>query len=1135
MAYMGRSATLSARFVLFASVWGPILGQHSDWRWLSSSALVVKGFANQYQYVPFAFTVNSSYGYVLSVTPDITGQDPDLYCSGSSSRSTTTGALSTVNVKSERWGGDSVAVSRSDSWVPVSPPDVYCTVLGYTAVNFTLQLVDQSPSSLSSPTPSALPSATASATRVGTPTSTATRTRTASATPTRSGSAPASPSYSPSRSASPVTQPAPSNGAVATLAIGGQASGSLLVNDKHYYALPWTPPAGPTPVGVLLTLKPLSSSADPDLAVSQYGPSPSSFISQASSTRGAGITDSLTLSTSAVPLAAVLASGANPRTLYVRVVGYAAGSYLLTTAYIAPSPSPSTPGTPSATPTTGSASPSRPATVTASRSRSALASGASPSRSPTRSVTRSATRTPEPTPSPAVSVKARISVAGATVGAAAVVGGSFFPGDLPHYMDFTPPAAGTWSFKLARTSADGDVGLCVNAAGFRSLVLGPNGVFNWCASAGLAPGAVEELNVTVTKYGATVSLGAGTRRLVQQFESDAVAAAEGAACGARQLQASASPSTAAGPVSLFVRVANGPSSSSSSSQSSSYMLAVAMTQASPDSGSGGDPVPTPTVWERYRWWFVGGGLFVLAMICLGCFCGCACTRKRRGSENQKTQAEMQAQAAAAGRNNAPSIGAGPAAAGNVPRPAPAPAPTPATTARAVYAGLPPAYAPGSVATGQPMQPQMQMQQVEMQQLPMAPGPMQMQMQTPYGSVTAPGAGYPAYPSGAAYPSGYPMPMPAPMLAPGYPSGYPAGYPAAAYSPQAAAPGSAYPVAPGAPWPAAPPLNSPGQGYPAALPSNNVVPLSSSGLRPQALTGLVGYASPSLRDVSPALGSSGAVGGAGAGLGAPVPLASYPPSATGDQPGDNKAAAAARGGIPSNALPFAGEARRTGDWELDSNLKRPSLPLPQGTGPAAGAGAGAAGAAGGARSARPSAPPAVPNTTGPGISLFGPPAPRYDDGAGAGAGADVEEEEEEDPRAGAAVMRGISDNYAHAHAHGHARAGSGAAVRGRRGSDNGDEDEGDVPIPVAHSQRFIASPVSTGVAGHSTGAASLTAQQAAAIASAAATGDATQIAVAAAAALAEVNAVPAPAPASSGAYPTVPPAPAGGSGPRVADL
>lgn len=1018
-------------------------------------------------------------GYVLSVTPDISGQDPDLYCSGSSSRSSSNGALVTVNVKSERWGSDSVSISQSDSWVPDSPPDVYCTVLGYSAVNFTLQLVDQSPASLSSPSPSALPSATASTTRVGTPSSTVTRSGTASATPTRSGSAPASPSFSPTPSGSPSTLPAPSNGAVATLAIGGQASGSMQVNDKHYYALPWTPPAGPPPTGVLLTLKPLSSTADPDLAVSQYGPSPSAFVSQASSASGAGVTDSLTLYTNAVPLAAVLASGATPPTLYVRIAGYAAGSYLLTTAYIAPSPSPSVPGTPSASPTTGSASPSRPATATGSRSPTAVASGASPSRSPTRSVTRSASRSPDPTPSPAVSVKARISVAGSTVGSATLVAGSFLPGDLPHYMDFAPSAAGTWFFKLARTSPGGDVDLCVNAAGFRALVLGPNGVSNWCASAGLAPGAVEELNVTVTKYGATVSMGAGTRRLVRQFPATAAAeagAADGAgADGHRRLQASASPSAATGPVSLFVRVANGPASS----QSSSYQLAVAMTQASTDSGSGGDTMVTPSVWERYRWWFVGGGLFVLAMICLGCFCGCACTRRRRagaaGADNQKTQAELQAQAAAAGRNDPRATG--PAGAGNVPAPAPAQA-----TARAVYAGLPPAYAPGT--TGQPIQPQLQ--QVEMQQMQQMPmGP----MQTPCGSVTGPGGGY----SGPACPSGYPMP------APGYPSGYPSGYPAAAayppaaYSPQAA-PG--YPLAPGATWPAA---QMPG--------NNNVVPVSGtgSGLRPQALAGLSGYASPSLREVSPAaLGGTGAaaVGGAG---GAPVPLASYPPA------GDNKAQAlaAARGGIPSNALPFAGETR--GDWELDSNLKR----LPQGMGPAAAGGANG-GAAGGARSARPSAPPAVPAAPGPALSLFGPPAPRYDEGG----------EEEEDPRAGAAVMRGVSDNYAH------------AAVRpgGRRTGDeddDGPEGEGDVPIPVAQSQRFVVPPLSTGGAqpGHSAGAPSLTAQQAAAIATAAATGDAAQIAVAAAAALAEANAVP----PSSGAYPTVPAAPAGSSGPRVADL
>lgn len=1055
------------------------------------------------------------------MTPDVAGQDPDLYCSGSSKRLNNTGALSVVNVKSERWGSDSVSVSPMDSWVPSSPADVYCTVLGYTAVNFTLQLVDQSPSALVSASPSAPPSGTgtASATRVGSPSGTATRTGTATNTATRSGSAPATPSRSSTASVSASLMPAPSNGAVATLAVGGQASGTLQTNEKHYYAFTWAPPAGAQPLGLQLTLKPLSLSADPDLAASQFGPSPSDFVPQLSSANGAGATDSLALYTGSAPLSAVLSSGSNPPTLFVRVTGYSAGSYLLTSAYIAASPSPTTPGSPTASPSAASALPSRPPTGSATRSPTAVASGASQSRTSTRTASSSGSRTPDPTPSPAVTVKARIAVSGSTVGASAVLVGSFAPGDLPHYLDFRPPSLGTWTFKLSRTAASGDVDLCVNAAGFRALVLGPNGVSNWCASAGLAPGAVEELNVTVTRTGASVSLGAGTRRrLVNLFRTgeeggrfplgfeahaDADADAE-MALAPRLLQMSASPSP--GPVSLFVRVAN-----AQSSTSTSYQLGVAMTAASPDSGTGGgDPASsTPSLFERYRWWFIGGGAFVAVMIILGCVCGCACTRKRK-AENRKTQAEAQAQAqaaaqAATGGRNEFSTGATATAAVTPGSGAPAQPP-----ARAVYAGLPPAYAPGAVPAGGAGG-LGQLQQIEMQQMQQ----MQVPMQTPYGAVNMPHmSGYPAA-------GGYPGPL--------SPTGYPpaAGYAvapaaAAAYPPPAYSPG--YPVAPGQAYPSAP-------GQAQMSNANALGNGGNSGLRPQVLAGLTGYASPSLQDARLNASASGpAYGGAGGAGPGSVPLASYPPMASGPAgsgigsgPGGDNMVAASRGGIPSSALPFAGQT--TGEWELDPNRKRmPSGPLPMPV-PVPVPTAMPPGAVAASAPAYHSSP--APTAPGPALSLFGPPA-----SASSSAYAYAEDE---DPRAGA-VMRGVSvrgvgsdNNYVR-------RPGQRQGPGGDYGDDDVSNDvdadaDADVPIAVAPSQRFHRPSTGESTGGSTASAASLSAQQAAAIASTAATGDAAQIAVAAAAALAEANA------GSSGnhgggAYPAMPlPSP----GSRVADL
>lgn len=219
--------------------------------------------------------------------------DPDLYCSSSSTRYSS-GRLYTVAGSSATYGYDSITVSPWDSWVPASPAYIYCTVYGYTGGYYTLQLVNEAPT----PTPSA--------------------------------------SASPTQAKSPSSSPSPSAIASVALNIGASVAGTLQQGDKHYYSLLWAPPAGTAPTALTISVQPLSSMADPDLAASQYGPDPNVFSPQAVSTNGAGIIDSLTLTTTDLPLSAVLAFGGPQPKLYLRVSGFAAGGYVLSSAYVYP-------------------------------------------------------------------------------------------------------------------------------------------------------------------------------------------------------------------------------------------------------------------------------------------------------------------------------------------------------------------------------------------------------------------------------------------------------------------------------------------------------------------------------------------------------------------------------------------------------------------------------------------------------------------------------------------------------------------------------------------------------------------------------------------------------------------------------
>lgn len=291
--------------------------------------------------------------------------------------------------------------------------------------------------------------------------------------------------------------------------VGAWASGYLLPKEKHFYAVQWLPPDSIVAEGFLAVLQPSGSAADSDLAVSQYGPDVTTFVSQASSSNGPGMTDSIGISLSAMPLAAVLAARRTPPTIYIEISGFVAGNYLLTTSFIATSPSSSQ--TSSDTATASSTSTSSP---TPSSTGSADAEGVAMDFA-TRSPSPSRWRSASPTQTRSWGTTRRdIVVSGASVGSSTNLIDSFGPEESQHVFSFQPPATGVWTFILVRTSLTGDLRLC---AGLDSS--GSSSTFTpWCARPGTSFGAPQQIDINV---GTDDAARTARRRLERHLQVDA--------------------------------------------------------------------------------------------------------------------------------------------------------------------------------------------------------------------------------------------------------------------------------------------------------------------------------------------------------------------------------------------------------------------------------------------------------------------------------------------------------------------------------------------------------------------------------------------------------------------------------------